>query len=228
MQVDPSHVRVVDDLCTAFVSAFPRSTSAPTGVLVLAGTGAASVSYVNGKESVRRDGMGWILGDVGSAVWLGKRALEAAAADLDARGSATALTARVCGALGFDPNDATAALDPRQALIREAYELNPAEFGRFAPIVTELGKIGDESADQVAREIVAEAVDCLLEGARALADPLLGDAPVSIVLAGSVLTARGPIGDLVRYALERDGFTVREAASPLDGALALARGDLER
>lgn len=228
VKVGAQSVRVVDDLCTAFVSAFASTTSTPTGVLVLAGTGAASVSYVNGEESVRRDGMGWILGDVGSAVWLGKRALEAVAADLDARGPATALTARVCGALGFNPSEAHPRLDPRQALIREVYDLTPAEYGRFAPIVTELGQFANESGDQVAREIVAEAVECLLEGALALAEPLRGGAPTSIVLAGSVLTARGPIGDLVRYALEREGFEVREAASPLDGALALARADLER
>lgn len=225
IQVDPANVRVVDDLCTAFASAFPASASRPTGVLVLAGTGAASVSYVRGVESVRRDGMGWLLGDVGSAVWLGKRALEAVAADLDARGSSTALTDRVCAALGFNPRDTAAQLDPRQALIREAYDLTPAEYGRFAPIVTELGHFGEGESDEVAREIVAQAVDSLLEGALALADPLRGNSPVSVVLAGSVLTARGPIGDLMRYALEREGFDVREAASPLDGALALARAE---
>ena len=213
IQVDPANVRVVDDLCTAFASAFPASASRPTGVLVLAGTGAASVS------------MGWLLGDVGSAVWLGKRALEAVAADLDARGSSTALTDRVCEALGFNPRDTAAQLDPRQALIREAYDLTPAEYGRFAPIVTELGHFGEGESDEVAREIVAQAVDSLLEGALALADPLRGNSPVGVVLAGSVLTARGPIGDLMRYALEREGFDVREAASPLEGALALARAE---
>lgn len=225
LQVDPANVRVVDDLCTAFASAFPASPSRPTGVLVLAGTGAASVSYVRGVESVRRDGMGWFLGDIGSAVWLGKRALEATAADLDARGPATALTGRICEELGFHPRENAASLDPRQALIREVYDLAPAEYGRFAPIVTELGHLGEGEGDQVAREIVAEAIESLLEGALALAKPLRGESPVCVVLAGGVLTSRGPIGDLVRYALEREGFDVREAASPLDGALALARAE---
>lgn len=264
--VDPASIRVSDDLITAFTSAMgdpdaPSRAAAPSGILLLAGSGAACVRYLNAREVSRVDGMGWLLGDVGSGIWLGRRALEAAAADLDGRGPATALTARVLGALGIDPpgergRDSQArpqevpvrpgALagerlpgpssesDARTQLIRAAYALSPAEWGRFGPLVSALADpvgaagagTGADSPDLVARSIAAEAVEALLHHVELVADPDQG--PTTVVLAGSVLAGDGadaPIGRLVRYALTRSGHTVVEARSPLAGALRLARAE---
>ncbi|MDO5644214.1 MAG: hypothetical protein Q4G21_00780 [Dermabacter sp.] len=263
--VDPARIRVSDDLITAFTSAasdLPEQSSAsPSGILLLAGSGAACVRYLEGREVSRVDGMGWLLGDVGSGIWLGRRALEAAAADLDGRGPATALTASVLGALGIDPlgergRDSQARpqeapvrpgayagerlpgpsskSDARTQLIRAAYALSPAEWGRFGPLVSALAdpvgadgaSTGADSPDLVARSIAAEAVEALLHHVELVADPDQG--PTTVVLAGSVLAGDGayaPIGRLVRYALTRSGHTVVEARSPLAGALSLARAE---
>src|SRR5699024_420991 len=88
-----------------------------------------------GREGVaRRDGMGWLLGDIGSAVWLGRRTLQAVAADLDQRGRRTVLTERVGEMLDLDlragrtPPSPTG--DVRQDLIRALDELAPASSPR--------------------------------------------------------------------------------------------------
>lgn len=220
IDLEREKVRVSDDLVTAYVSAF--DTAPPRqGILLLAGSGAGAVRYSGTREERRIDAMGWLLGDVGSGIWLGRRALEAAAADVDQRGPATALTARVLNDLGIDPaNTGEGPVDLRQQMIARAYELAPAGWGTFAPHVSALA--GASKADAVAKEIAAEATTVLLDRVASLA-PEGPDAVLNtVVLAGSVLTADGPIGQLVRYALERDGFRVRIANVPLYGAAALA------
>ena len=89
---------ITDDLHTAFLSGGVGD----DGLLVLAGTGAVAVRFHDRQAVARRDGMGWLLGDIGSAVWLGRRTLEAVAADLDGRGPRTLLTEEVGAALGLD------------------------------------------------------------------------------------------------------------------------------
>src|SRR5699024_12245759 len=85
---------------------------------------------------------GWLLGDIGSAVWLGRRTLEAVAADLDGRGPRTRLTEEIGAVLDLDlregrlPPSPTG--DPRQDLIRALDEplpaAAPAALGSFAPL----------------------------------------------------------------------------------------------
>lgn len=212
---DERDVHVSDDLVTAYVGALsqPSEFDQP-GILLLAGTGAAAVLLRGGEALTRRDGMGWLLGDVGSGVWLGRRALEVVAADLDSRGPATSLTTAVLARLGI-PGDAA---DPRQEMIRALDGRAPATWGEIAPLVT---READGPRDDVARSLCAEAVETFLDHARALST-LTPEKPRLVVLAGSVLTHEGPIGSVLRYALEQTGFEVRLASSGLDGATRLA------
>ncbi|MGO3211296.1 MAG: hypothetical protein ACTIJK_16045, partial [Brachybacterium sp.] len=89
---------------------------------MVGGSGAVAVRFQDREAVARRDGMGWLLGDIGSAVWLGRRTLEAVAADIDGRGPRTLLTEEVGELLALDlregllPPSATG--DPRQDLIR--------------------------------------------------------------------------------------------------------------
>ena len=69
-------LRVVTDLDVAFAAGSPRT----DGLLLLAGTGAAAASFVARRIARRCDGYGWLLGDEGSAVWLGLRGVRAALA----------------------------------------------------------------------------------------------------------------------------------------------------
>src|SRR5699024_9068581 len=165
--------------------------------------------------------MGWLLGDIGSAVWLGRRTLEAVAADLDGRGPRTRLTEEIGAVLDLDlregrlPPSPTG--DPRQDLIRALDEQlpagAPAALGRFAPLP------GSIPGDPVAREILDIAIAHVGETVHAL-DP---EAELPVVLAGSVLTGAGPIHDEVTQSLRAGGRSVSLARTGLPGALLLAR-----
>ncbi|MFG2002343.1 N-acetylglucosamine kinase [Spirillospora sp. NPDC048911] len=86
---------VVTDIAVAFAA----GTSAPKGIVVFSGTGAGAAVISDGAIVQRADGYGWLVGDEGSAVWLGREAVRAALAAYDGRGSPTLLTESVPHAL---------------------------------------------------------------------------------------------------------------------------------
>lgn len=167
--------------------AFSAGTPSASGLLLVAGTGAVSAAFREHRVVHRCDGYGWLLGDEGSAVWIGLRGLRRVLAALDGRAPATALTAPVTDFLvgtasgrpaGIPfparpdgPAPPAAALDacaPRsggsggahaQALIAAAYGLPPAGLGRLAPLVCAAATAGDPAA----AAIVGSAVDRLLD-----------------------------------------------------------------
>ncbi|WP_410050193.1 BadF/BadG/BcrA/BcrD ATPase family protein, partial [Actinomadura sp. CNU-125] len=86
---------VVTDIAVAFAA----GTSRPKGIVVFSGTGAGAAVINDGTIVQRADGYGFLVGDEGSAVWLGKEAVRAALAAYDGRGSPTLLTDSVPRAL---------------------------------------------------------------------------------------------------------------------------------
>ncbi|MBZ2197292.1 N-acetylglucosamine kinase [Occultella gossypii] len=223
----PGVPQVRGDLTIAYAAA----AEAPDGMLLLSGTGAVACRVgvpdrVRGaigptrdpwaglEVTTRCDGMGWILGDGGSAVWIGLAGLRAAAAQLDGRGPGTALTAAVLDWAGVPDG-----VEARQALVVAVHSMAPAQYGAVAPLVASLATAGDE----VAGVIIADAVAALVGTAQVVADPT----PAEIVLAGSLLTTDGPVRDGVRAALAT-GFPaalLRTAEMPVVGALRLAAAE---
>ncbi|GLZ03846.1 hypothetical protein Acsp03_13120 [Actinomadura sp. NBRC 104412] len=86
---------VVTDIAVAFAA----GTTASKGIVVFSGTGAGAAVISDGAIVQRADGYGWLVGDEGSAVWLGREAVRAALAAYDGRGSPTLLTEAVPRAL---------------------------------------------------------------------------------------------------------------------------------
>ncbi|MCW2915228.1 MAG: ATPase BadF/BadG/BcrA/BcrD type [Actinomycetia bacterium] len=86
---------VVTDIAVAFAA----GTTAPAGIVVFAGTGAGAAVIDDGPIVRRADGYGWLVGDEGSAVWIGKEAVRAALASFDGRGGPTILAESVPRAL---------------------------------------------------------------------------------------------------------------------------------
>jgi N-acetylglucosamine kinase-like BadF-type ATPase len=205
----PATAEVVTDPVVAYAAGAPG----PDGALLLAGTGAVALRVAGFAEQARSDGLGWLLGDVGSGVWLALAGLRAAAAHLDGRGPATALTpaatelAAAAGAAGTG--------DPRQDLVRLTDTRSPAELGSFAREVAECAADGDA----VAAGIVAEGVAGLLRSLRVVAD-----GATDVVLAGSVLTRPGPVreGVLAGLRTPASDLRVHDAAAPVVGSLRLA------
>lgn len=179
-------------LVTDIAIAHAGGTSAPRGTVLLSGTGAVAAAVANGTVTHRGDGYGWLLGDTGSAVWLGLHAVRRSLAGLDGRGPPTALLHGVVAALApsFVGADVAQA-DVAQAVIAAIDQLRPAELGRLAPMVGEVAAAGDA----VAVRLVAEAADGLLASLDAVRRAA-GEDSVPVI-GGSVLTGAGPVADLV-------------------------------
>jgi glucosamine kinase len=216
----PGDVTLVTDLEVAFSAGTPRD----TGLLLLAGTGAAAASFRAGTLHRRCDGYGWLLGDEGSAVWIGREGLRGVLAALDGRGGPTSLTeavsARLLGrdGIGSDAADREALA---QALVGAAFAMPPAHLGRLAPLVS----AATEAGDPVARAITDAAVDRLVHALNTVAHDQPPSPPV--VLAGSVLLSHNPVSAGVRARVrERFGVEPASAHDGAAGAAAIAIGRL--
>ncbi|MFC4585190.1 N-acetylglucosamine kinase [Sphaerisporangium corydalis] len=211
----PGLPAVVTDVLVAFAGATPR----PTGSVMIAGTGAVAALVVDREIARRCDGYGWLLGDEGSGVWIGRRAVQSALAALDGRGPPTVLTARVLPTLTQDPPPATSdGGEPvgealAQAVIAAVYDREPARLGLLSPVVEAAAREGD----RVALTILDDAARLLL---RTLATVDPGDPGLPVVLAGSLLTRPTMVGERVGRALL--GRPVVLAHDGAAGAAALA------
>ncbi|GLW54448.1 N-acetylglucosamine kinase [Kitasatospora phosalacinea] len=212
----PGAPAVGDDLAAAVAGA----TDSPDALLLLSGTGAAAALYRGGARTARRDGYGWLLGDEGSGVWLGRQAVVRTLSALDGRGPATALLDVLPQALAVDTcgADGTGTALARR-MVTAVHAAPPAELARLAPLVDAVARNGDP----VAERIVAEGAHLLLHTLDSLADaagPDFGTLPV--VLAGGLLTGTTLLADRVTAALRARGTATVPARDGATGAAALA------
>jgi N-acetylglucosamine kinase-like BadF-type ATPase len=152
------------------------------GVVVIAGTGSMASGW-NGESSARAGGHGFLLGDEGSAYWIGRAAVRAALRWEDGMGGGSALIHRaVIQAVGQGPEgpEGPESLD---ALIGEVCT-HPAERGlltALAPVVTALA-----AEDPEARKIALRAAEHLAALAEAVRRRL---GPLPVAGAGRVFSA---------------------------------------
>ncbi len=66
------------------IIAFRAATNEKNGIVVIAGTGAIAMGWKGGKKAIC-GGWDWLIGDQGSAFWVGKRVLEEVAKSMDKR-----------------------------------------------------------------------------------------------------------------------------------------------
>jgi glucosamine kinase len=229
------------EVITDIPVAYAAGSTEPVGIVVFAGTGAGAAVINAGEIERRADANGYLIGDEGSAVWIGREAVRTVMRAYDGRGRATVLAETVPRALlGESSGPLLAALDPgiaapsgaptagrtwcgtdlAQAIIKKIYAEQPAAIGGVAPLVSAAAEAGDP----VAIEIIAGAVRHLLEDADAVRpalDGLLsGQEKHGLVVAGSLLES-GPVADGVRA-----GLSARFGIDPVpagDGALGAAR-----
>ncbi|MGI5244982.1 N-acetylglucosamine kinase [Dactylosporangium sp. CA-139066] len=186
-------IPVVGDAVTAFAAGGDWA----AGAVLIAGTGAVA-ALVDDLEITRvADGLGWLLGDEGSGLWLGLRAV---------RFAARRWSAPLARAVAAHAGAATA-----DDLVHWAQALPP--FGALAPLVCELADAGDPDAAAIVADGAARLVATLDE----LEAP---DAPV--VLAGGLLSADTPVRRAVQATLEGRGATIGTAGDPALGAARLA------
>lgn len=194
------------------VAAYAAGTVVPRGLVLAVGTGSVAALVDAGQLVRRAGGRGWLVGDEGSAVWLGVEGVRAALLALDGRGPATVMSRQVPVALGLEH-----AADVATAITDAVYSRSPAELGRLAPLVVKAA----EGQDAVARSLVESAAEQLVGTAVAAA---AGEDPAIVVLAGSLLIRVPAVGGAVRERLARrwPEATIAEVVSAEAGATALA------
>jgi N-acetylglucosamine kinase-like BadF-type ATPase len=218
-------VQLVGDAVTAFAA----GTSAPAGAVLIAGTGAVAALVDNGRIIRTADGLGWLLGDFGSGLWLGLAAVRAVARAWPPVGRRSGRSVRPI-AIGVQSGSAHqgelaariaayAAVGSRDELVYWAGRVPPVSFAALAPLVCAAAEGGDPLAERLVADAAARLVATLDE----LAAP-----PGPVVLGGGLLVARTPVGALVLDALRGRGTEVSVAHDPAAGAARLAAGGLCR
>jgi glucosamine kinase len=198
--------------------AFASATGEPVGTVLVAGTGSVAARIVNHRKETWVGGYGWLLGDEGSAFWIGRAAVRAT---LDVLLSGEPVGPLVDAVLAEALHPAVDRSVPgwrhraHSRMITAANAEPPIRLARFAALVS-----ANAGNDPRAAAIVAEAARLLTQ--QALAVRAAGDR-TPVVLVGGVAAAGGPVGDMLRAALaEKSGGPVLSAADGAAGAAWLA------
>jgi N-acetylglucosamine kinase-like BadF-type ATPase len=189
-------VTVIGDAVTAFAA----GTAAASGSVLIAGTGAVAARIEDRQVAGTADGLGWLLGDEGSGLWLGLQAVRAVARSWPPA-TGDGLAARIAAHAGARSCD---------DLVHWAASRPPAAFARLAPLVCASAAAGDP----LAARLTAEAGDRLVA---TLGE--LGPAGGPVVLAGGLLTRDTPVRAAVLARLPR---AVVPAGAPVVAAAWLA------
>ena len=206
-------MRVVSDSEVAFAA----GTACPTGSVLIAGTGAIAARIDQHRLVSTFGGHGWLLGDEGSAFWLGREAVREALRVLDHGGRHEDLVRSVLAELVPDAREDD---QLRDELITTVNAEPPIRLAELAPLVTTAAGAGDKTAIDIVRRGAA----LLAETARSTRTP--GDT-TPIVLAGGLVGAGNPLGEALRAELTTHfPAELRTAGPGAGGAAWLAATEL--
>ena len=206
-------VLIVNDATVALVAGAPDG----IGIVVASGTGSIAYGVDRGGKTARSGGWGYLLGDEGSAFWLGHAAVRLGIRAADGRGPATTLYERICSHLEVTVPDGLVAWFYDQELSRH-------RVARLAGIVEEAAGDGDETADR----LLDQAARHLVRAANAVDRQLGFDEPYPLVLAGGVFKACPSLYERIEKKLDlAQARVVRLQAEPATGAVTLALELLE-
>jgi len=193
-------IDVVSDAEVAFASA----TASSAGTVVVGGTGSIAARIVDRRKTARIGGWGWLLGDEGSAYWIGRESvrstLRALQSDLPLGSLGEAVLTEAFGSPDLSLADGAWRQDAVRRLITSANAEAPIRLARYAAMVSE-----HAAADPAARSIVDRAAELL--AAHATAARTAGE-QTPIVLAGSVIGPESPVGKALRAALADEGVVL--------------------
>jgi glucosamine kinase len=169
-------VVIADDALTSYLGAIGLR----PGVVVAAGTGAVALATDGASRHGRVDGWGYLVGDLGSGFWIGRRGLESALRALDGRAGSPrllSLARETFGDLGLLPQRLAA---------------DPDRVRRVALFAEPVALAAHEGDDDAVR-IWAEAAGLLAEAAAAAARRAGLDGEIVVSWTGRLFAA----GDLL-------------------------------
>lgn len=207
-----SHVRVVNDAVIALHAGAPEG----VGMVLVAGTG--SIAYGRDPEgrTARTGGWGYLLGDEGSAYWLGQAAVRQGIRAADGRGPQTSLLDRICERVGKASARELADWFYSMAMPRP-------QVANLAAVVEEASRDGDRTASV----LLDQAADHLARAARALDRELSFHDEFPLVLAGGTFRACPSLQPRLEAILDLPrARPTRLEAEPARGAVTLALQEL--
>lgn len=198
----------------AFI-AFAGATLCRPGVIVIAGTGTMAFGINSSGNEERSSGWGNILGDEGSAYYIGRKALSSACKAFDGRAQSTSLLKSIMNHFQIqDFND----------IIKKVYDENisPKDIAIIATIVSQQAKLGDEIAINILKEASFELALSVNSVIRKLD---MQNEKVLVAIAGSVFNSGELLlGSFSNYI--KSAFPLAEIINPIfnpvKGALLLA------
>lgn len=157
------------------------------GAVLIAGTGAIAYGVNARGETARADGWGYLMGDEGSALWMGLEGLRAIARAHDDRGPTTALTASILDHLR---------LTDLNLLVNSVYaeDFGVPHLAALAPLVRHAAEHGDSVARDILRDAGQRLSGTLSAVIRRLNMP---DEPFDVLLLGGVLRVRDLVWEAV-------------------------------
>lgn len=184
------------------------------GIIIAAGTGSVAFGKNRKDKITRAGGWGYLLGDEGSAYWIGREAVTRSLKAHDGLIPKTILGDRIRSYLG---------LTSLEGVIRRIYlqGMDHKEIAKLAPLVFEAVR----EKDPVARTIVAEAGQYLSLLAVAVARKLRMKSHVRIALSGGLFNEKNVLAQYVEQSL-REKFPGSEIVpcrfTPEIGAVIIA------
>lgn len=201
-------VRIVPDPMIALVAGAPDG----IGIVVVAGTGSVSYAVDPSGRTARAGGWGYLLGDEGSAFWLGHAAVRQGIRAIDGTGPATTLLDRVADELEIEVPD---------GLVTWFYDQEHFRYrvANLAHVVEEAANEGDE----IASALLDQAAQHLARAGRAVSRQLEFAEPYPFVQAGGVFKACPSIYRRLEAILDLpQAQPVRLKGEPAQGAVTLA------
>ena len=201
-------IRIVNDALIALVAGAPDG----TGIVLISGTGSIAYGIDPSGKVARSGGWGYLLGDEGSAFWLGHAAVRQGIRSADGRGPSTTLYERIREHLNVRvPAD----------LVEWFYdqELSRTRVARLARLVEEAAEDGDEAA----MDLLEQAAQHLARAAQAVDRQLSFPSAYKLVLSGGTFRAcPSLVGRIERNLALPNANLVRLKVEPAIGAVALA------
>ena len=201
-------IRVGDDVAIALRAAIP---SGP-GIVLVAGTGSVALAN-DGVRMHRIGGLGYLLGDEGSAAWIGLQAMRLLGRVYDGRANpdeTSALAAR-----HLDAPD-------RDALLRVAYDddVDVAQIAALAPSIVAFASKGNRESTKIVQDAAKELGDLIKAAARAAQ---LLDSP-AVALSGGLLRENSLLTFLLETRIVGDlpGARILRGGDPVEGAVRCA------
>jgi glucosamine kinase len=182
------------------------------GVAIAAGTGITAMALgKNRTMAFALSGDGYLIGDEGSAYWIGKMGLNQALRSRDGRGGDSKILESACK---FFNSDAYHLAHVVHELQRPVHEI-----AKFAEVVSELAQSGNSTA----QSILNSAADEIALIAKSAKEMCQGDDNFEVALLGGVLKNGSYMNQLVLQRLNKLSVRILENSPPsIDGAMKLA------